>query len=163
MNMKTVISFLVCLFLTIVVSAQNLPSVDIKTLNGKNVNTSTIKSNGKPLIICFWKSCCKKNETMLEILSEHYEDWQEEFGVKIYAVSIGDSKTASKVKPLVNGKGWSLEFLQDINSDFKRALGVADVPYIFIYDAKGELIAQYSIFFNGTEKEIYKTLKDSKK
>ncbi|MCK9303296.1 MAG: redoxin domain-containing protein [Bacteroidales bacterium] len=161
--MKTIISLLVYLSFATVVYAQNLPSVDIKTLEGKNINTSTIKSNDKPFIICFWKSCCKVNETMLEILSEHYDDWQEEFEVKIYAVSIDDSRSAQKIKPLVNAKGWSLEFLQDINSDFKRALGVNTVPHISIYNSYGNLITQLTGFSTGTENEIYEILKENKK
>ena len=30
-----------------------LPSVDIKTVNGKSFNTKDIQNDGKPIIICF--------------------------------------------------------------------------------------------------------------
>jgi thiol-disulfide isomerase/thioredoxin len=144
-------------------NAQQFPDVSLKTLNGKAISSTSIKADGKPMIICFWKSCCPVNEKMLDALSEVYEDWQDEFGVKIYAVSIDDSRTSAKVKPFVNGKGWELEFLQDINSDFKRALSVPNVPHILIYNSKGELIEQRSGFQSGYEQEIYKILKEKSK
>jgi peroxiredoxin len=142
-------------------NAQQFPEVSLKTLDGKSINSSSIKANGKPLIICFWKSCCTVNEKMLDALSEVYEDWKDEFGVKIYAVSVDDSRSSAKIRPLVNGKGWELDFLQDVNSDFKRALSVANPPYILIYNAKGELIAQKPGFQSGYEMEIYKILKEN--
>ncbi|MDD4575988.1 MAG: TlpA disulfide reductase family protein [Bacteroidales bacterium] len=146
-----------------IVNAQQFPEVNLKDLNGKSISSSTIKADGKPMIICFWKSCCPVNEKMLDALSEVYEDWQDEFGVKIYAVSVDDSRTSAKVKPTVNGKGWELEFLQDVNSDFKRALSVPNIPYILIYDSKGELITQRTGFQSGYELDIYEILKEKKK
>jgi thioredoxin-related protein len=160
--MKQFVILIIFLAFFGMLEAQQFPEVNLKTLDGKNISSSSIKANGKPLIICFWKSCCPTNEKMLESLSEVYEDWQDEFGIKIYAVSVDDSRTSAKIKPLVNGKGWELDFLQDINSDFKRALSVGNVPHIIIYNSKGELISQMSGFQNGYEQEIYKILKESK-
>ncbi|MDL2230888.1 TlpA family protein disulfide reductase [Bacteroidales bacterium OttesenSCG-928-L19] len=142
-----------------ILNAQQFPEVNLKTLDGKNINSSSLKTNGKPFIICFWKSCCPANERMLDALSEVYEDWQDEFNLKIYAISIDDSRTSAKIRPTVNGKGWTLDFLQDINSDFKRALNVGSVPHVIIYNSKGEIIEQKPGFLNGAEIEIYEILK----
>ena len=40
----------------------------------------------------------------LNAISEVYDDWQEETGVKVIAVSIDDSRNAAKVGPFANGK-----------------------------------------------------------
>lgn len=158
------LTFLVCFVLSLtMLHAQQFPEVSLKTLEGKTISSSSIKANDKPLIICFWKSCCPVNEKMLDALSEVYEYWKGEYGVKIYAVSVDDSRTSAKIKPLVNAKGWELDFLHDVNSDFKRALSVTNPPHILIYNSKGVLIAQKSGFQNGYEIEIYELLnKESK-
>jgi cytochrome c biogenesis protein CcmG, thiol:disulfide interchange protein DsbE len=36
-------------------SAQTLPSVDLKTLDGKTFNTKDIVNDGKPIIISLWE------------------------------------------------------------------------------------------------------------
>ena len=39
--------------------AQQLPSVNIKDLNGKQINTASLNNGGKPMIINFWATWCK--------------------------------------------------------------------------------------------------------
>ncbi len=36
-----------------------LPSVDLKTIDGKRFNTKDIENEGKPIIICFFATWCK--------------------------------------------------------------------------------------------------------
>jgi len=65
---------------------KKLPSVNIKTLEGQSFNTSQIQNDGKPILISFWALWCKPCKKEMEAYNENYEDWQEETGVKIYAV-----------------------------------------------------------------------------
>lgn len=136
-----------------------IPSVDLKNTEGKKINTSQINNNGKPVIIIFWKICCKLPEKQLDAISEVYEKWKNETGVKILAVSIDDSKTTNKVNPFVNGKGWDYEILLDPNSDFKRAMNVNAVPHTFLINGKGEIVWQKPLFNNGDENVIYDEIK----
>ena len=39
--------------------AATLPSVNLKTLDGKKFNTADISNDGKPIIICFFATWCK--------------------------------------------------------------------------------------------------------
>ena len=61
-------------------------------------------------------------------IAEVYEEWQEETGVKIIAISIDDTRSMSKVAPYVNSSDWEYEVYLDSNSDLKRAMGVSTVP-----------------------------------
>lgn len=130
---------------------QKLPSVEIKTPDGKLINTSELSNNGKPIIISFWATWCKPCVTELTTIADVYEDWQKETGVLLIAVSIDDSRSSSQVKPLVNGKGWSYMVLLDVNNDFKRAMNVNLIPHTFVINGNGEIVWQHTSFSPGSE------------
>ena len=92
-------------------------------------------------------------------INDVYEDWVDETGVKVYAISIDDSKTAARVAPFVNGKGWEFEILQDINSDLKRALNIVDIPYLCILNGNGEIVYKHTSYAPGSEEEVYEIVK----
>jgi peroxiredoxin len=91
----------------------------------------------------------------MDAYNENYEEWQEETGVKIYAVSIDDARSASKVLPFVNGKAWEMEVLLDPNGDFKRAMNVNMIPHTFLLDGNGKIVYQHTSYYEGLEDEIY--------
>ena len=96
----------------------------------------------------------------LDAISLVYEDWVEEFGVTLFAVSIDDSRSASKVAPFVRAKGWDYVVLQDVNSDFKRAMNVVDVPFLCVFDKYGNLVWSHTSYAQGGEAEVYEVLKN---
>ena len=136
-----------------------LPSVDIKTVNGKSFNTKDIQNDGKPIIICFFATWCKPCMVELKSIAEVYDDWQDETGVKIYAVSIDDTRSSAKVLPLVNANDWNYEVLLDENQYFKRILNVNDIPHTFILNGNREIIWQHTSYAPGVEKEYIQVVK----
>jgi len=137
-----------------------LPAVSLKTLDGVNTSSSSIANDGKPVILIFWKSCCAPNIKMLDEINEVYADWQEETGVILYAVSIDDSRSSSKIAPFVNGKAWDFVFLLDPNSDFARAMNVIATPHVFILNGTGQVVWQKTTYSPGDAAEIYKEVKN---
>lgn len=166
LSMRTFyIFFVITFFSCATVSAQEtslkkLPSATVKTLDGKTFNTSQISNNGKPIIISFWASWCRPCIKELTAIADLYDDWQAETGVKIIAISIDDSRTVNNVRPLVKSRGWEYEFYLDVNSDFKRAMAVNDVPHTFILNGKGEIVYQHTSYTEGSEKELIKKVKE---
>ncbi len=132
-----------------------LPSINIRTLDGEPFNTATISNDGKPILISFWALWCKPCKNEMDAYNEVYEEWQEETGVKIYAVSIDDSRSSAKVQPFVNGKAWEMEVLLDPNGDFKRAMNVNMIPHTFLLDGEGNVVYQHTSYYEGLEEEIY--------
>lgn len=139
-------------------SAQ-LPSVQVKTLNGKTVNVSKLSNNGKPFVISFFATWCKPCMRELKAIAEVYHDWQDETGMKLYAVSIDEAQNAGKVKPLVDAEGWDYEVLLDSNSDFSRAMGIQTIPHVLIVDGKGKIVYSHSGYTDGSEQEIIKKIR----
>lgn len=159
--MKSILFFLASVLISATINAQesqspanSLPAVDVKTLDGQTTNTSLFSNNGKPIIISFWATWCKPCVKELTTISEVYEEWQEETGVKLIAISIDDSRTQASVAPLVNAKGWLYEVYIDLNQDFKRAMNVDQVPHTFILDSTGKIVWQHSTFSEGAELEL---------
>jgi len=136
-----------------------LPSVDIKTLDGKIFNTKNIQNGGKPILISLWATWCKPCIAELMAINDVYDEWQEETGVVLYAISIDDTKTSAKVAPFVNGKGWDFIVLQDINGDFKRAMNVVDVPFLCLLNGNGEIVWSHTAYAPGSEKEVFELVK----
>ena len=137
----------------------NLPSVNIKTLDGQTFNTQNITNDGKPVIISFWALWCKPCKKELDAFNENYEDWQDETGVKIFAISIDDSRSTAKVMPYVSGKDWEFDVLLDPNGDFKRAMNVNMIPHTFLLDGDGKIVYQHTSYYEGGEFELYELVK----
>lgn len=164
---KIIFTCLICLITCIGrLSAQevksDIPSVKVKTLDGKAFNTSDIANDGKPIIIDFWATWCKPCVAELNAISENYDDWQEKTGVKLIAVAIDDSRSSSSVAPLVNGKGWDYEVYLDENGDLKRAMNVNNVPHLFILNGNGKIVSQHNTYAPGDEDKVYSELKKIK-
>lgn len=144
---------------TATVKAQ-LPSVTLKNIEGKTVVTDTLSNNGKPFIIDFFATWCKPCNRELSAISEVYEEWQEETGVKVIAVSIDKAQNINKVKPLVDNAGWPYEVLLDPNEDFKRALGGRMIPYTLIVDGNGKIVYKHNGYTDGAEQELIEKVRE---
>ena len=131
----------------------------VKTLEGKDFNTADISNDGKPFIIDFWATWCKPCVAELDAINENYKQWQEETGIKVFAVSIDDSRSMSRVGPYVAGKGWDYTILLDPNGDFKRAMNVNSVPHTFLFDGNGKLVAQHNNYSAGDEENLFEEIK----
>ena len=134
---KTLFSIILTAIATLAM-AQNatLPqNITLKALDGSSVQTSALQNDGKPMIVSFWATWCKPCNRELNTIKEVYEEWQEETGVKLIAISI------------------------DENQDFKRAMNVVNVPHTFVINGKGEIVWQHTTFVEGDEEELLEAVK----
>ena len=137
-----------------------LPKVVLKDIAGREVATDTLNNQGKPFIIDFFATWCKPCNRELDAIAEVYEDWQEETGVKIFAISIDQAQNINKVKPLVDNHGWDYDVLLDPNSDLKRALGIQMIPYVLIVDGKGQIVYKHNGYTDGAESELIEKVRE---
>ena len=138
--------------------ASPFPSIDIKSIEGKLVNTDLFENDNQPIVVSFWATWCKPCAKELDAITEVYEDWQDETGVKVIAISIDDARNAAKVAPYANGKDWPFEIYIDANSDLKRALNVNAIPHTFLLNANKEIVWQHTSYFDGDEEELYEEI-----
>ena len=157
---KTFLIIAVALMGIITTAYAQLPAVTLKTMDGKTIRTDTLTNNGKPFIIDFFATWCKPCNRELTAISEVYDEWQEETGVKVIAVSIDQAQNINKVKPLVGNHGWEYEVLLDPNSDFLRAVGGQMIPYTLIVDGKGKVVYKHSGYTDGAETELIEKVRE---
>jgi len=142
---------------------QKLPSIDVKNLDGETVDISTYSETGQITIISFWATWCAPCKKELNNIAEVYEEWVEDYNVKLVAISVDDSRNASKVKTYINGQSWEYDVLIDSNSDLKRALNFPTVPFTLLLDKDGKIVYRHSGYVEGDEyileEEIAKLMK----
>lgn len=151
---KCILTFVVCMMAAFGVAHAQLPSVTLKTIDGAIVQTETLNNDGKPFIIDFFATWCKPCNRELNAIAEVYEEWREETGVKIFAVSIDQAQNVGKVKPLVDENEWEYEVLLDPNSDFLKAMGGQMIPYVVVVDGNGNISSKHSGYTDGAENEL---------
>ena len=146
--------FLACVSM----SAQNeFPSINITTLEGQTVNTNQLSTDNKVTIISLWATWCVPCLKELDAISEVYPDWQDETGVELIAISVDDSRTINRVRPMVNGKSWEYQILLDTNNDLKRALGASTVPLTLLVQ-NNKIVYRHSGYTPGAEFELYEKI-----
>lgn len=138
---------------------KKVPSADVKALNGEVVNSKTFSNDGKPYVINFWATWCSPCKRELNTINDVYEDWVDETGVKIIAVSIDDARNAHKVKPYVDSKGWEYEVYVDENQDLMRAMNVNNPPHTVLVDGNGNIVYEHNGYSPGDEEELFEKIK----
>lgn len=162
MRLLRFITLFACCLLSMSAFAQ-LPSVQLKNIDGKIVDTATLDNAGKPFVISFFATWCKPCNRELKAINELYADWQDETGMRLVAVSIDEAQNAQKVKPLVDSEGWEYEVLLDPNSDFFHALGGQQIPFVVIVDGNGKIAQSHSGYIDGSEEHIIEFIRDLEK
>jgi len=154
---------LFCFFFFIESQAQDkgwsIPHVQVQTIDFENFNTGEIDNDGSPIIISFWATWCSPCKRELNTIAEEYDEWIEETGVKLIAVSIDDSRNIDKVPAYVNGQSWDYEVYLDPNGEFKRGMNVNNVPHTFLLNGNKEVVWQHNSYSPGDEEELLELTK----
>lgn len=157
---KCIFATVICLLSAFSAAQAQLPAVSLKTLDGTPINTETLSNDGNPFIIDFFATWCKPCNRELSAIAEVYDEWKDETGVKIFAVSIDQAQNINKVKPLVDQNEWEYEILLDPNSEFLKALGGQMIPFVVVVDGDGNIVSKHSGYTDGAENELIQEVRD---
>ncbi len=151
-------SLFTVLFISLIVvvsfAQKTVPDIEVKTLEGKSVSIQEYLKDGKATVISFWATWCSPCKKELNTISDVYEEWQEEYNMKLLAITIDNSRAIRKVKPMVDGFQWEFEVLSDVNEDLKKAMNFQTVPQTFVVDKDGNIVYSHSGYSPGDESEL---------
>lgn len=139
---------------------RKLPSVEVKTLEGKTVNIADYGTNDKMTIISFWATWCVPCKKELDAIAELYPDWVEDYDVELIAITTDNARSLPKVKPMVVEKGWEYTVLSDANQNLQRALNFQAVPHTLLIDKNGNIVYEHSGYKAGDEYELEDLIKE---
>ena len=158
--MKSLFSLILFVSITTFSIAQNqLPSMQLNTLDGEKIALEEISNDNQLVIISLWATWCVPCKNELDAINDVYDDWTEETNVKLYAISVDDSRTVKRVKPLVYGKGWEFDILLDTNSELKRQLNAPTIPLTLLVK-NNEILYRHSGYSPGSEDELFEKIKE---
>ncbi|HLP21930.1 MAG TPA: TlpA disulfide reductase family protein [Chitinophagales bacterium] len=147
-----------------VIGEKTIPSITLADMNGKQVDVASYTKTGKITVLSFWATWCVPCKKELTNIADVYDEWKKKYNMQIIAVSIDDSRSATKVKPTVEGQRWEYEVLLDVNQDLKRQLNIQSVPFTLLVDATGKIVFSHSGYVDGDEyileEEIQKLVKN---
>jgi|SRR5699024_3681071 len=156
--MKTLITVFFLSIASVMMAQDRVPNIKLKDMQGKTVSMQDI-SKDQLVVVSLWATWCVPCIKELEAIKDVYDEWQEETGVKIYAVTVDDPRTVKRVRPMVNGKDWDYEIVFDTNNDFKRAVGASAIPMLFV--AKdNEILYRRNGYAPGAEDELFEKLQE---
>jgi cytochrome c biogenesis protein CcmG, thiol:disulfide interchange protein DsbE len=164
-NLKTHAMVLLATMMFVTASAQTsqLPTVAIKDLQGKQAGFPSLFNAGSDsiYIVSLWATWCVPCVRELDAISENLSDWQRQLPLKLIGVSTDDTRTSSRVKGFVAGRGWDFSIYLDVNSDLKRALNVSNIPFLFVIK-NGKIVHQQEGYLPGGEETLFEKLQQLK-
>jgi len=138
---------------------QMLPSIKVLNGNGRMIDISTIQSQGKPVLIIFWKlsdmASCKNLETIFQAVNDSLQDEK----VKIVAICTDDAHSSLQVKPWLRAKEMEIELYFDTNGELRRAMGV-NPPFTFLFDKNMKVFCKQSGYCAGNESILCSKIRD---
>jgi peroxiredoxin len=141
-------------------SQKQMPNLDLNSIDGKSINVSTdFAEEDKLYVFSFWATWCTPCINELDAINQKYTTWKENLNFEVIAVSIDDTRTQKRVKPLLNGKNWPYRVLLDSNQELKRALSIVNVPYTIVVKNK-KIVYVSNGYSQGSEDEFFTKLKE---
>lgn len=156
MSLKFNLLLCILFSMSMLANANNnpFPHINIKTLDGKTVNTQDFLKDGKITIVSFWATWCSPCKRELDLINEVYADWVEEYDMQLLAITIDDARGLTKVPSMVKSKGWEFIVLADNKQELQQALSFQTVPQTYLLNQKGEIVYAHSGYNPGDEVEL---------
>lgn len=157
---QATISLLLFLLFAISATAQKtVPSVNVKTLDGKTVNLKDyIANSGKTIIIDFWATWCSPCKKELDTVADFYDDWKKNYNVELLAITIDNQRALPKVPGIVESKGWEYTIFAGNEEEMRNAFNFQTIPQTLVVDRTGKIVFEHNGYVPGDEEELEKAV-----
>ena len=161
--LKSLLLSAAALATTVVLAQDALPTdVDLHTLDGETVSSATLARAEGATIVALWATWCAPCKKELDVYSEHYAEWKDDYGAELYAVSIDSPKAIKKIPAMVAAKGWEFPVLTDDAHGMLSALQIRSIPQIYIIGEDGKVLYEHAGYSPGDEEKVRKVLAEAR-
>lgn len=164
--MKTTFLTLLCLGLysmSALGQTLEVPSLECKTRTGETVDIKDQVKKGQITVIAFWASWCSPIKKELQVISELYEEWKNDYNLELIAVSVDDARTVPRANELVIQKQWEYTILFTSNAIAGTAFGYNNIPYTVLTDQSGNIVYTLKGYAHGDEEALEEEIKKLRK
>lgn len=159
MKQATISLLLFLLFAMSATAQKTVPSVNVKTLDGKTVNLKDYISNsGKTIIIDFWATWCSPCKKELDTVADFYDDWKKNYNVELLAITIDNQRALPKVPGIVESKGWEYTIFAGNEEEMRNAFNFQTIPQTLVIDKSGKIVFEHNGYVPGDEEELEKAV-----
>ena len=149
--------FLLLLVSSLSYSQKNFPNLIVNNIDGTKLHLNELSTNNI-LLISYWATWCNPCIDELDTFNAMHDELKDVYHTKHIAISIDDSRSYSRIVPMVKGKNWNFEVATDINQKSKRLLNILVIPHTIIVH-KNKIIYEHTGFIEGDENLIINKLK----
>ncbi len=137
---------------------KSLPDLLVTNLEGEKTNINEL-SKEKVIIMSFWATWCEPCLKELNALNDNQTLIEQDLNARLISVSIDDSRTFSRIKPLIHGNLWTFEVVTDVNQEIKRKLNILNIPHtLLIYQNK--IVHETTGYIIGDETFLFEKIRD---
>lgn len=123
---------------------EELPKIELRSLEGEIVYANDLGSSGNPLVLVFWNESSYTSISQMSEINEVYEEYKEREDVDLVSVYVDNIGRANNIRPIVNGNAWSIDVYIDKNAQFMRSMNIPSLPYTVVFDDDMNLMTRYS-------------------
>jgi peroxiredoxin len=158
------IFFVTAIFLafSFTLKAQNYKDFTISDLSGNDITLSKMVEKG-PVFISFWASWCSPCKEEMRYVNDIFEKYKDK-GFSYIAINEDDQKSVSKVKALIESKGYKFIVLLDTdNKVYESFWGTTELilPYSILIGTDKQILSKHTNFLAGDEAKIEDEIKSA--
>lgn len=159
--MRNSLLLILAAFVSLSLHAQSIPDVKVEDAAGKTVTLRSLVDGKSPFVITFWASWCKPCLRELAALEEAAPDWAGKYPLRIYAVSVDDSRSIAAAKALAAASDWPVTVLFDTKQALKQAFKISSIPHVFVFDKDGKQVWTHMGYVPGAEETLLQKVLDT--
>ena len=130
------------------------PRFTLRNLKGNHDSLEAYR--GQVIILNFWATWCAPCRIEMPSFEKLYRRYRSE-GMSILAVSI-DKDAEPQIKSFINENGFSFPVLLDTNGEVERLYPSMTVPFTFVIDRNGRIVARVDGAKNWESKETFEAI-----
>lgn len=138
----------------------DLPTTNVKNLNGSSVPFNQTIKPGKVTLISFWATWCIPCKKEIKAIREDLKNWHKAADFDYMTVSEDDSRATAMVRSYVRSQGWDFPSYMDPNNDLKRSINFQNIPFSIIVDKSGKIAYMHTGYSEGDEMVLFEKIKE---